>query len=37
MMEYYNLMDGVWLELDHYQGLTMKCSDDTQAPLALLE
>ncbi|XP_039145764.1 uncharacterized protein LOC120283005 [Dioscorea cayenensis subsp. rotundata] len=35
--EYYNLMNGLWLELDNYQNLTMKCNDDTQTLLKLLE
>ncbi|KAK4437689.1 hypothetical protein Salat_0102900 [Sesamum alatum] len=26
--EYYNLMKSFWLELDHYQSIKMKCSDD---------
>ena len=25
---YYNLMKSFWLELDHYQNIKMKCSDD---------
>jgi len=28
--EYYNLMKGYWLEMDHYQGIKMKCNDDAK-------
>ena len=27
--DYYNVINGVWLELDHYDNLKMKCSEDT--------
>ncbi|TXG53836.1 hypothetical protein EZV62_019092 [Acer yangbiense] len=28
VIEYYNLLKSLWLELDHYQNLKMKCGDD---------
>lgn len=28
-IEYSNTMEDLWLELDHYQNLKMKCSEDT--------
>lgn len=37
VMEHYNLMNGLWLGLDHYQNLIIKCGDNTQALLKLLE
>lgn len=27
MTEYYDLMKGFWLEMDHYEDIKMKCSD----------
>ena len=28
MIEYYNLMKNLWQEMDYYQNLQMKCSED---------
>ena len=28
MIEYYNLMKSLWQEMDYYQNLLMKCSED---------
>ena len=28
MIEYYNLMKSLWQEMDYYQNLQMKCSED---------
>ena len=28
IIEYYNKMKGMWLELDHYQDIKMECSND---------
>ena len=35
--EYYNKMNGYWLELDHYQDIKMKCSEDAATIIAILE
>jgi len=35
--EKYNVMNGLWLELDHYHNLKMKCSKDTQILLEAME
>ena len=37
IMECYNLLNGLWLEIDHYQDLKMKCVDDTQTFLNFIE
>ena len=28
VIEYYNIMKGLWLELDYYQNFKMKCRED---------
>ena len=28
IVEYYNKMKGIWLELDHYQNIKMECGED---------
>ena len=35
--EYYNKMNGYWLELDHYEHIKMKCSEDTATITAIFE
>ena len=30
MVYYYNIMNRLWLELDQYENLQLKCSDDIQ-------
>ena len=35
--EYYNKMNGYWLELDYYQDIKMKCSEDTTTITAIFE
>ena len=35
--EYYNILNGLWLELDYYQSIKMKCSEDTAMLLKFVE
>ena len=35
--EYYNKMNGFWLELDHYQDIKLMCSEDTIIITSILE
>ena len=35
--EYYNTLNGLWLELDHYQNMKMKDNKDAQALKNLLK
>ena len=35
--EYYNVMKGLWLELDYYQNFQMKCSEDAAMLLKSVE
>ena len=35
--DYYNKMNGFWLELDHYQDIKMVCSEDTIILTSMLE
>ena len=35
--EYYNQMDGFWLELDHYQDIQMVCNEDAIILTSMLE
>lgn len=35
--EYCNKLNGLWLEIGHYEDLKMKCVDDTQILLNSLE
>ena len=35
--EYYNILNGLWFELDYYQSIKMKCSEDTAMLLKFME
>ena len=35
--KYYNKMNGLWLELDHYQDIKMVCSEDAATLSCILE
>ena len=35
--EYYNVMKGLWLELDYYKNFQMKCSEDVAMLLKFVE
>ena len=37
VIEYYNKMNGYWLELNHYQDIRMKCSEDAATLTAIFE
>ena len=37
MIEYYNLMKSLWQEMNYYQNIQMKCSEDTAMLRKFLE